>query len=259
VVGIVAVIIIMVVVNLLMIFAIVKSAGQLEGTIKKYFLEHLGDEGVRLEKTGKEDILDAAEPKMATPITPASDAAAPEKEKEDEFSADVAAMVALQAMHLDASQYKNASFKEDYRAMRRMDLLNKDAALSNVIEAQEPAGDKSAIYAQIADILSYDTAFRMSSLDPDTQDEILNESLTEEQKEVYDEYRESHGGYFDILDFYGFISEKAQMDEDVYYVYKAPGAEDPVATGRNVRTIEDESITEGMKIVYKNKLYDYSV
>ena len=62
-----------------------------------------------------------------------------------------------------------------------------------------------------------------------------------------------------MLDFYGYVQEQSQLNDPVYYIHTGSENENFVDTSGNVETVFDDEISEGIKIIYKNKMYDYSI
>lgn len=252
-----AVIIIMVIVNLVMVFAIVKAAGRVESAVRKFYIARLGDEEQKTEDRKSKDVL------MFT-----SSQGTEEKKAETAVQKIPAAQSIPEVTVSYASgsgpdngkaRYKNSAFREDYRIMRRMDLLDKNAALSRVVRIQEQKEEKESVYERILKILDFDTAFRLNSYSPEEQERLLRETMDPSMIKVLDSFLAVEAGSFSAVDFYSFLKEQAALNSNTYVVMRAEGAGETIKAGANVRTVEDAEITEGVKIIYKNKLYDYSV
>lgn len=258
----VSVILIMVVANLFMVFAIIRAASRLENTIRRYYLSRLGEEEVKIreQKAPKEDLIITREGNGEEGLYP--------EEAEGDFCVEKGLGSQKETVHLMApvaanadlgsARFKSSSFREDYRIIRRMALLNRQAALRRVMDVQKNEKPQRSVFRELAEILDYDTVFRMSLCTPGQQESLLKECLTPEQFQAAEDLV-AGSKKFDVLELYNHLKEKAFLQDNTFYVYAAQGEAFPVPAADGVNVQSDDSIVEGVRIVYRNKLYDYSI
>lgn len=253
-----AVIIIMVVVNLVMVFAIIKAAGRVEGTVRKYYIAKLGNEEKKEEDKRNKDVLI-----YSASASKDESGGSTEGIREQTDAGETREVAVYTAASGGADQgktrYKNSAFHEDYRTMRRMDMLDKNAALAGVMEIQDRNGQQKSVYERLLEMLDFDTAYRLSSYAPEEQERLLREAMEPDMVPVFDSYLATEAGTFSAVGLYGYLKEQAVLNGNTYYVHKSKGTRDRIMETDAVQTVEDDEITEGVKIIYKNKLYDYSV
>lgn len=248
----------MVVINVFMVYAVTKAAGSLEATVRRFYIARLGEEeNLAAKRNNRENLIfttgedreTAGENESASPSAAAVSAAAEQP----------AAQVAAGSLP-DSVRYKNQEFREDYLAVQRMEALDAEAALQNVMSIQKrDTSGVGAVFSGLLELLDYDTAFRLSSRGAEEQEAILREALDPQQERVLDAYLNSVSAPFSVIDFYGYLEEKARQYDENFYIHRAEGVREPVAHRENVKTVNDDTVTAGVKIVYQNKLYDYSI
>ena len=247
----------MVVINVFMIYAVTKAAGSLEATVRRFYIARLGlDDSLAGKKKDEETLIFSSAPEPALAAEPENAVSVAVTSAAEEKTAEKISG----GMLPDSVRYKNPEFREDYLAVQRMDALDTEAALRNVMSIQD--GDDSgtgAAFRGLLELLDFDTAFRLSSRGAEEQEAILRGVLSPQQEKILDAYLDMAPGPFSVIDFYGYLEEKAQQYDGNYYVHRAEGVREPVAARKNVKNVSDDTVTAGVKIVYQNKLYDYSI
>jgi len=164
------------------------------------------------------------------------------------------------AEDISVARYKNNDLKSDYKTIRQLSSLDKASAVEAVQNVQTLEGEEhSKVVLSIKDILDYDTVFRLASMDNNIQEDILRQCFNQDQQKILDDYLSQIPGLFDAVDFFGYIQNLSEMCDTNYYVYTSNENEQYVGLGENVTPIYDDEIAEGIKVVYRNKLYDYSI
>jgi len=159
----------------------------------------------------------------------------------------------------NAARYKNSDLKDDYRVMKQLALLDKEHAVHMVKAAQTAEADaKGEAILGMLQLLDYDTAFTLSGLDCELQLEAIRESFTSLQNDILEEYLNTKRRRFNAIDFYGYLQGMAEKADPEFYVLTGIG-NDSNQYGPGVQTKFDPEIAEGIKVVYKDKLYDYSI
>ena len=77
-------------------------------------------------------------------------------------------------------------------------------------------------------------------------------------KEIYDEYS-LYNNSFDLLDFINYVDIEISKVDPTIYVFVGQRNVDYHYLDDRIKTIYDEKIYKGIKIIYHNKVYDYSL
>ena len=89
---------------------------------------------------------------------------------------------------------------------------------------------------------------------------ILRDVFDSSQNELLDNYLKTLGNRkFDITTFFNYVKEQAKLIDENFYVKTGSQDESFHDLGDNVITVHDDNIVEGIKVVHKNKMYDYSI
>ena len=167
-------------------------------------------------------------------------------------------------IYIPTARYIDNDFFEEYKiAKDKLMSINKQEVIDNVMEKVPFTGDLK-IYDTVQDImqkLNFDAIYDLCSSTKEDQLQIIKESLnTEEQKLLY-QYIENMDDIdeFDVLGFTDFLKHIAWKNDPHVFVSVAENEEDYTNEKRNIVCLVDQNICEGLKIVYQNKVYDYSI
>ena len=159
-----------------------------------------------------------------------------------------------------AAKYKNLDFKDDYYYMRKFTQLDRNEAVRVVKAAQSGVeNDDYRVYQELLAMLDFDTVYKISLLDNWEQEEILRAEMSEEQLSILDSYLSETQRALDIIGFHEFLEEQNSLNDPTYYIHTGVGGDDFNTLGDDINTVTDSDISEGIKVIYKNKLYDYSL
>ncbi len=112
-------------------------------------------------------------------------------------------------------------------------------------------------YCSIKKLFSYEVLFKISSYLPKEQLLIVNELLNEKQKEVISPLLNTND--FKIVKFMEKLDNLIEESDPQITILVGNKKDNYNYMNKNIKTIYDENITEGFKIVYKNIVYDYSI
>ena len=236
----IVILVIMVLINAGMVFAIFRITKRTSDNMRKFFLDNAGDLFKGVEHS--EQVTNTSEEKII------------EVEKEKPV---------YQMNETTVADYKYTTFKEDYKNLRNeiQKGLNKEDIILGVIDENE-GNDKSKFakaISKISEELDFDTIYELSTIPSSKQIEILNEVFDEKQKEFLVDYINNLDKEFGITDFYNYVQDQAKLLDENYYVKTGWDEDNFDDLDKKVVTVHDEEITEGIKVVHKNKLYDYSI
>lgn len=111
-------------------------------------------------------------------------------------------------------------------------------------------------------LLDFDSLYELTVLPPAQQRQVLEQVFTGDSGSVYREWEETGGG-MDALAFSEWLDMRLQEVSRHLTVKTAPGRTGERSLerkeGQDTVWKEDDSICEGVKLRYQNRLYDYSV
>lgn len=167
-------------------------------------------------------------------------------------------------IYIPTARYIDNDFFEEYKiAKDKLMSINKQEVIDNVMDKVPFTGDLK-IYNTIQGImkkLNFDAIYDLCSSTKEDQLQIIKESLdTEEQKLLYQYIEDMEEiDEFDVLGFTDFLKHTAWKNDPHVFVSVAENEEDYSNEKRNIVCLVDQNICEGLKIVYQNKVYDYSI
>lgn len=232
----------MLVINAGMVFAIIRLSKRTNENMKKYFLDKTGDFFKEINVQPKQE------------------------EKQQEVTDDVDVKTKSVYIYNGNVQtnYKNSTFKDEYKSLKNEMNFDKEDVILSVIdtnresEASEDAYKKSI--DSICNSLDFKTVYELGTLSSDKQLEVLNSVFNDSEKELLKEYIDLNSdSAFDVSSFYSYVSEKGRLLDDKFYVKTGNAEENFDGISENVVTVHDDEIVEGIKVVHKNKMYDFSI
>lgn len=119
-----------------------------------------------------------------------------------------------------------------------------------------PMAETGKAAGRILTDLPLETAYSLSTLDPEEQEQILRQCLDEEELKILEQYLDENG----TMDACGF-REYASVFSDLYSDKTTVYTGNPESAGKDgrVETVYDEGICEGVRVVRGNRMFDYSI
>ena len=235
--GIIAIVFVMLVINSFMVYAIVRCWERVDDKIKKYFLDKSSDFYVSTQTKQNEDYV--VEKDTSTVVV---------KEKP----------VYLVSAETDNPTYKK-DFKEEYKTIKQNMSFDKDEVLNKIVDDNTLNTTSNNTAIELCKIFDFDTIYELSTLDSTNQKKVLRESLKDDQLLFFNEYLSNKKDEFSIIDFFDYIRQIAKNEDPNFYVKTGWKQDNFDDEDKKIVTIHDEDITEGIKVVHKDKLYDYSL
>lgn len=238
--SIIVILAIMFAINLAMIFAVIRLAKRTGDNLQKFFLDKAGYLFDVKEK--EENIVEV------------NQTAAAETEE---------SKIVMVANDVDNTKYKSATFGDEYKNLKSEMDFDRDAVIINVISDDELDDKEHEFDAAIMEIdksFDFETIYELGTVSGKDQIKVLREVFNKKQNEFLDKYLEGlEGKDFAAIDFFNNVKENAKLVDQNYYVKTGWEDEYYDDLGDNVVTVHDDNIVEGIKIVHKNKMYDYSI
>ena len=235
--GRIAIVLVMLVINSFMVYAIIRCWERVDDKIKKYFLDKSSDFYVSNQAGYANDY--EIENDASTVVI---------KEKP----------VYLVSAETDNPSYKK-DFKEEYKTIKQNMSFDKEEVLNRVVDDNTLDNTSGSAAIELCKVLNFDTIYELSTLDPDNQKTVLRESLKTDQLILLNDYLASDKGEFNIIDFSDYVKRIAKNEDPNFYVKTGWKQDNFDDEEKKIVTIHDDDITEGIKIVHKDKLYDYSL
>lgn len=238
--SIIVILAIMFAINLAMIFAVIRLAKRTGDNLQKFFLD----------KTGY--LFDVKE-KEENAVQ--EDEKAPVETEESK--------IVMVATDVDNTKYKSATFGDEYKNLKSEMDFDRDSVILDVINDDEENNVEHEFDTAVMEInnsFDFETIYELGTVSSKDQIKILREVFDKKQNAYLNKYLESLGGReFAAIDFFNSVKENAKLADQNYYVKTGWKEEYYDDLGDNVVTVHDDNIVEGIKIVHKNKMYDYSI
>lgn len=247
----IAILVVMLVVNFLMVVSISRAAKRVDYSLRKLFIQRLShdDMGMSMPDVKAMQQIKAEEP----PDEAGSEGKKRRKHKEQ----------VLLAANETAGRagYKSKTIKDDYKAIRQISGFTPETALSYAKRQVEKSRMDEGIrdYKGLFSLLDYDTVYSMNALDPDRQEALLRSTLKPEHIGILDAYLEETGAQLDCIEFYGYLNQMAAIYNSGFHVVTG-NKKDEGNTLKDGTTLSfDDQICEGAQVIYKNRMFDFSI
>ena len=167
-------------------------------------------------------------------------------------------------IYIPTARYIDNDFFEDYKnAKDKLMSIDKQGLIDNVMEKVPYTGDMDMykLATSIIDKMNFEAKYDLCSISSEEQLKILNEALNNKEKELLYEHIQDMTDVdeFDILNFIDYVKHIQRKHTPKVYVSVAENEKDFTNKKRNIVCNVDGNICEGVKIVYQNKVYDYSI
>lgn len=232
----VVILVVMFIINLGMIFAIIRLTKRTNDNMRKFFLEKSSEIFPMLEQQKIND----TETKIEIV-----------EKKTSEYLVN----------EVDMTNYKSNTFKDEYKNLKEEMNFNKENVILDVIQSEDDDEEKfSDAIKKINDDFDFDTIYELSTISVNKQLEVLNEVFNAKQKKFLENYLNKYSDRdFNVTDFFNYVKEQAKLIDENFYIKTGYHEDNFNELGENVVTVHDDEITEGIKVVHKNKMYDYSI
>ena len=236
--SIVVILVVMLAINLAMIFAVIRLSTRTGDNLQKFFLDKTG---YLFDVNEKEEVVE-------------------EKKKED-IVVKTDTPIILMSSDIDNTRYKSDTFNDEYKNIRSEMDFDRDSVVMDVINEEDDEQHEFAeAILSINDSFDFETIYELGTVSSFDQVKVLKEVFNKKQNEFLASYINSLGNKeFNIVEFFNTVKENAKLVDSNYYVKTAWDHENYEDLGDNVVTVHDENIVEGIKVVHKNKMYDYSI
>ena len=167
-------------------------------------------------------------------------------------------------VYIPTARYIDNDFFEEYKVAKdKLMSINKQEVINNIMEKVPFTGDmdRYETVCRVVEKLNFQAVYDLCSIQKEEQLQVLKECLEPKEQKLLLEYLEgmNEAEEFEILSFLDFL-KKVKSDNDPHlFVNVGENEEDYSNEERKIVCSIDMNICEGLKIVYQNKIYDYSI
>lgn len=235
----IAIVIVMFLINAFMIYAVIRTWEKVNEKLEKYFLVRTSNFAKLGEKRLEENKLNNNKPAEKEVIV----------KQTNIYIADAIT---------DKTKYKDDKFKDDYKAVKETMDFSKRNIVKEIVNENEKESN-SQIALRLSKEFSFDLIYELSTLSSQDQLTALKDSLNNQQKSILNTYLENNNKPFNAIEFFDYVKRLAQSEDPNYYVKTGWESDDFSNLDDKIVTQHDATITEGIKVIHKDKLYDYSI
>lgn len=154
--------------------------------------------------------------------------------------------------------------REKYHKIRsEFNFNQRDIILSFIKKhpISESERKKYTQYQRINKELNQQSIFKVLSLPKRRQEEEFRRLFTEEDVKLLDDLPggKNDVGGFNLQKNLRSFKNAYQKAAPVYYVYTPYGDAGAIGSIKDVKIVKDDYITEGFRIMYRGRIYDYSI
>lgn len=175
----------------------------------------------------------------------------------------------IRDISIPLARYIDNDFFTDYKKAKRLLTMDKGQIIKNVLERSPYSGDAKRFDAanNIKKKLNFDAVYDLCTLYQTDQLLFLDEVFDEYEQSILVEYLQTVEDIeatqgernFNILHFLNWIEQIINAESPVLVAYLGDHDEDYSNVAPNVECKYDDNICEGVKIVYQNMLYNFSI
>ena len=157
------------------------------------------------------------------------------------------------------SDYRDPGFFEDYAYVRNHMKLDYRAYIQEIIDKRENEQDPQVLLCQsMLEKIPMDYLYEIITMQEIDQVEYLKELFDDEEDAYIDNYAEENG-CFDLLAFHSHLTNYVKGHENAVYIRTGTPESYKDLESKNVHVLFDPDIHEGVRVSYKNTVYDFSI
>ena len=162
------------------------------------------------------------------------------------------------------ARYVDNDFFEEYKVAKdKLAGIDKQEVINHVIDVVPFTGDMTLYQTadRIVTGLNFQALYDLCSIEHEDQLSILRETLTGDELRILSEYVEEmeEVSEFEVLGFLDYVKAIRRRHDPHVFVSVAENETDYTNPARNIICSVDPNVCEGVKIIYQNKVYDYSI
>lgn len=157
----------------------------------------------------------------------------------------------------------NEFFDNHKRVNDMMKGVDKNEIIKEIRERHAYTGNREDYNTacRLLEFLEMDTSYELCTIPPEEQLKTLAEALKDRELEFLGRFLETLGEdeEFDVLNFRTFIREIRTAQDPKMYIRTGDMEEGAQNTDEDLVYQYDANISEGLKIIYQNQSYDFSI
>ena len=167
-------------------------------------------------------------------------------------------------LFIPTARYIDNEFFDNHKLVNdMMKEMDRDSIIRRLREKNAYRGNRKDYdtACRLLSFLDMDTAYELCTIEPETQIETLMEYLGDTEKEFLNRYLETRESEqaFDILDFRTFVREIRTLQDPIMYIRTGDRDAGRDNTDPELVYQYDGNISEGIKVIYQNQSYDFSI
>lgn len=156
------------------------------------------------------------------------------------------------------ADYEDGNLLENYKKIKEGFSFDYEEKIKKFLESEVTKDDgKFNVYLNIKNYFSHKTVYKISTYGSNEQRIIVNGLLTEDEKKLVKDLLDT--SKFNIVKFINKIDDLIKNSDPKIYIYVSDKNMKFNDLDSNIETVFDEKLTEGFKVEYKGKVYDYSI
>ena len=156
------------------------------------------------------------------------------------------------------ADYEDGNLLENYKKIKEGFSFDYEEKIKKFLESEVTKDDgKFNVYLNIKNYFSHKTVYKISTYGSNEQRIIVNGLLTEDEKNLVKDLLDT--SKFNIVKSINKIDDLIKNSDPKIYIYVSDKNMKFNDLDSNIETVFDEKLTEGFKVEYKGKVYDYSI
>jgi len=163
-------------------------------------------------------------------------------------------------INLKIPSYIDETFFENYRKINETFNIDKEKTIQDFINkyVKEDEYTENKKYEDLKRKLNFEETYKMMGMDETEKNKYIEQNFNEQEKDIIKEFKQKYKK-FDISKLKTYLDEQIDRTSPIIYVKVGSKYENYDRINPNIRTIYDDKVYTGMIIIYKSKIYDYSL
>ena len=158
-----------------------------------------------------------------------------------------------------SGEYRDAGFFEDYAYVRHHMKLDYRAHIQEILKNVKKEEDPEVLLCKsMLDKIPMDYLYEIITMQEIDQVEYLKELFDDEEDADIDTFAEERGR-FDLLEFHSHLTNYVKGHQHKVYIRTGNPEEFADLESAQVCVLYDPDIHEGVRVSYKNTVYDFSI
>lgn len=163
-------------------------------------------------------------------------------------------------INLKIPSYIDETFFENYRKINETFNIDKEKIIQDFINKYVKENDytENKKYEDLKRKLNFEETYKMIGMDEIGKNKYIEQNYNEQEKYIIKEFKQKYKK-LDISKLKTYLDEQIDRTSPIIYVKVGSKYENYDRINPNIRTIYDDKVYTGMIIIYKSKIYDYSL